>query len=52
MERFNYPNLAAVYAEDASILQLLRLEAYGEREVQRQIDEQHVNEQITRYDNG
>lgn len=29
MERFNYPNLAAVYEEDASILQLLEAESYG-----------------------
>jgi hypothetical protein len=31
MERFNYPNLAAVYEEDAAILQLLELESYGDR---------------------
>jgi hypothetical protein len=31
MERFNYPNLAAVYAEDASIFRLLELESYGDR---------------------
>lgn len=29
MERFNYPNLAAVYAEDASIFALLDAESYG-----------------------
>lgn len=29
MERFNYPNLAAVYAEDAAIFQLLEAESYG-----------------------
>lgn len=29
MERFNYPNLEAVYAEDASILHLLECESYG-----------------------
>jgi hypothetical protein len=31
MERFNYPNLNAVYEEDASILRLLELESYGDR---------------------
>ena len=29
MERFNYPNLAAVYAEDAELLYLLECESYG-----------------------
>lgn len=29
MERFNYPNLAAVYAEDGAILRLLEAESYG-----------------------
>lgn len=29
MERFNYPNLAAVDAEDASILWMLDAEQYG-----------------------
>lgn len=29
MERFNYPNLAAVYDEDASIMQLLEAESFG-----------------------
>lgn len=29
MERFNYPNLAAVYAEDSIILNLLEAESYG-----------------------
>lgn len=31
MERFNYPNLAAVYEEDAEILYLLDCERYGDR---------------------
>lgn len=31
MERFNYPNLAAVYEEDSEILKLLELESYGDR---------------------
>lgn len=31
MERFNYPNLAAVDDEDVSILQLLELESFGDR---------------------
>lgn len=29
MERFNYPNLAAVREEDAEILYLLECESYG-----------------------
>jgi hypothetical protein len=29
MERFNYPNIAAVYEEDASIIQLMEYESYG-----------------------
>lgn len=36
MERFNYPNLAAVYEEDASILQLLEAESYGVKADQRE----------------
>lgn len=31
MERFNYPNLAAVYDEDISIMQLLHAESYGDK---------------------
>ena len=29
MERFNYPSIAAVLAEDASLLYLLECEQYG-----------------------
>lgn len=29
MERFNYPNLAAVMAEDSAILAMLEAESYG-----------------------
>lgn len=36
MERFNYPNLEAVYAEDASILQLLELESFGDKRDERE----------------
>ncbi len=31
MERFNYPNIAAVEAEDARILRLLAIESMGRR---------------------
>lgn len=31
MERFNYPNLAAVMAESSEILYLLECESYGRR---------------------
>lgn len=30
MERFNYPSLAALYAEDAELMQLLAIEERGE----------------------
>lgn len=41
MERFNYPNLAAVLAEDAEILQLLEAESYGRK----RDDEEKLSEQ-------
>jgi hypothetical protein len=31
MERFNYPNIAAVEAEDVEILQLLEAESWGKK---------------------
>jgi hypothetical protein len=31
MERFNYPNLEAVYAEGAEVLHLLELESFGDK---------------------
>ncbi len=41
MERFNYPNLAAVREEDAEILYLLECESYGEkRDEQEEMEEQ------------
>lgn len=40
MERFNYPNLAAVYAEDMEILRLLELESFGKkRDEQEELEE-------------
>ncbi len=40
MERFNYPNLAAVYKEDMEIIRLLELESYGrKRDEQEELDE-------------
>lgn len=40
MERFNYPNLAAVYEEDVAILRLLECESYGiRRDEQEKLDE-------------
>jgi hypothetical protein len=39
MERFNYPNIAAVLCEDAAILRYLQLEALGDkRDQQEKID--------------
>jgi len=32
MERFNYPNIAAVLNEDAAILRYLQLEAMGDKQ--------------------
>lgn len=50
MERFNYPNIAAVYAEDAVILTMLEAESWGRRkddeeeleEQKREIEEQRM----------
>ena len=50
MERFNYPNIAAVLAEDASILVMLEAESWGKRrdddeeleEQKREIEEQRM----------
>lgn len=43
MERFNYPNLAAVMAEDAEILYLLECESYGRRrDEQEELDEKEA----------
>lgn len=43
MERFNYPNLAAVEAEDARILYLLECESYGlRRDQQEEMAEQEA----------
>jgi len=43
MERFNYPNLAAVYEEDARIIYLLGCEQYGYKR-----DEQEKMERMER----
>lgn len=41
MERFNYPNLAAVKAEEAELLYLLECESYGRRrDEQEELDKQ------------
>lgn len=43
MERFNYPNLAAVMDEDAEILYLLECESYGNRrDEQEKLDEREA----------
>lgn len=41
MERFNYPNLAAVLAEDAAILAMLEAESFGYKQ-----DEKEKNEEL------
>jgi hypothetical protein len=41
MERFNYPNLAAMLAEGAEIIYLLECESYG-----RKLDEQEEIEEM------
>lgn len=51
MERFNYPNLAAVYEEDASILQLLELESFGDRADQMEEIEQ-MRSQVDNMEGG
>jgi hypothetical protein len=43
MERFNYPNLAAVQAESAEILYLLECESYGrKRDEQEELDQREA----------
>lgn len=44
MERFNYPNLAAVYAEDAHLMYLLECESYGYKRDQQELQEQQEAE--------
>lgn len=40
MERFNYPNLAAVYEEESEIMYLLECESYGyKRDERERMDE-------------
>lgn len=45
MERFNYPNLAAVKEEDVEILYLLECESYGRR----RDDEEELAEKEAEY---
>jgi hypothetical protein len=43
MERFNYPNLAAVMEEDSEILYLLECESFGyKRDEQEKLDEREA----------
>jgi hypothetical protein len=49
MERFNYPNLAAVDAENVEILYLLECESYGRRrDEQEELDEQEAEYEAER----
>lgn len=53
MERFNYPNLAAVEAEDLRILQLLEAESYGrKRDDQEELDEREAEIEMQRMRNA
>lgn len=55
MERFNYPNLAAVRDEDAEILYLLECESYGNRrDEQEELDERQadLDERMTEAEMG
>lgn len=53
MERFNYPNLAAVYEEDAEILQLLEAESYGyKRDEKEKMDELEAEAQAMKAKNS
>lgn len=43
MERFNYPNIKAVYEEDAEIFHLLAAESYGiKRDEQEEFEDQQA----------
>jgi hypothetical protein len=44
MERFNYPNLAAVYEEDTEILYLLECESFGDKADEKEKMEELENE--------
>lgn len=53
MERFNYPNLAAVYEEDSEILQLLEAESYGyKRDEKEKMDELEAEAQAMKAKNS
>jgi hypothetical protein len=55
MERFNYPNLAAVEAEDGRILRLLEAESWGVKmDEQEELEEQkrEIEEARMRAENG
>jgi hypothetical protein len=45
MERFNYPNIAAVRAESAELYYLLECEQYGERKDEEERQEEMQREQ-------
>ncbi|HTS05699.1 MAG TPA: hypothetical protein VMP68_08955 [Candidatus Eisenbacteria bacterium] len=49
MERFNYPNLAAVEAEDSRILYLLECESFGrKRDEEEELEEQKAQAELQR----
>lgn len=52
MERFNYPNLSAVYAESAQILKLLEAESYGSKADDHEELERQRFEMERRVENG
>lgn len=55
MDRFNYPDLASVEAEDVRIIQLLEAESYGlRRDQEEEIEEQKQNAELAqmRADHG
>lgn len=53
MERFNYPNLAAVEAEDARILYLLECESWGVKmDEQEEMEEQRLELENLRMQHG
>lgn len=53
MERFNYPNLAAVLEEDAEILYLLECESYGyKRDEKEHMEELEAEAQAAKANHG
>lgn len=50
MERFNYPSLAALYAESPELLMLLEAESYGNyRDQQEKIEELEQEAEMRRH---